>query len=64
MIMTSNLGSDLIQERFGELDYAHMKELVLGVVSHNVRYLLTVSMKWWSSIRWVNSTLRRLRRFS
>lgn len=24
--MTSNLGSDLIQERFGELDYAHMKE--------------------------------------
>lgn len=33
--MTSNLGSDLIQERFGELDYAHMKELVLGVVSHN-----------------------------
>uniref|UniRef100_UPI003CF90C26 MASE1 domain-containing protein n=1 Tax=Pseudomonas aeruginosa TaxID=287 RepID=UPI003CF90C26 len=30
-IMTSNLGSDLIQERFGELDYAHMKELVLGV---------------------------------
>ena len=36
VIMTSNLGSDLIQERFfGELDYAHMKELVLGVVSHN-----------------------------
>ncbi len=35
--MTSNLGSDLIQERFGELDYAHMKELVLGVVSHNFR---------------------------
>lgn len=23
VIMTSNLGSDLIQERFGELDYAH-----------------------------------------
>lgn len=63
--MTSNLGSDLIQERFGELDYAHMKELVLGVVSHNFRpNSLTVSMKWWSSIRWVNSTLRRLRRFS
>ncbi|STM37592.1 protein disaggregation chaperone [Escherichia coli] len=37
VIMTSNLGSDLIQERFGELDYAHMKELVLGVVSHNFR---------------------------
>lgn len=25
VIMTSNLGSDLIQERFGELDYGHMK---------------------------------------
>ena len=35
--MTSNLGSDLIQERFGELDYSHMKDLVLGVVSHNFR---------------------------
>ena len=31
VIMTSNLGSDLIQERFGELDYSHMKDLVLGV---------------------------------
>ncbi|VFS43741.1 chaperone protein ClpB [Enterobacter cancerogenus] len=30
VIMTSNLGSDLIQERFGELDYGHMKELVMG----------------------------------
>jgi ATP-dependent Clp protease ATP-binding subunit ClpB len=30
VIMTSNLGSDLIQERFGELDYGHMKDLVLG----------------------------------
>ncbi|STQ09880.1 chaperone protein ClpB [Enterobacter cloacae] len=37
VIMTSNLGSDLIQERFGELDYSHMKDLVLGVVSHNFR---------------------------
>ena len=37
VIMTSNLGSDLIQERFGELDYSHMKELVLGVVSHSFR---------------------------
>ncbi|MFR3707570.1 MAG: AAA family ATPase [Enterobacter hormaechei] len=32
VIMTSNLGYDLIQERFGELDYSHMKDLVLGVV--------------------------------
>ena len=37
VIMTSNLGSDLIQERFGELDYSHMKDLVLGVVSQNFR---------------------------
>ncbi|MCV5926240.1 hypothetical protein OFO11_30585, partial [Escherichia coli] len=29
--------SDLIQERFGELDYGHMKDLVLGVVSQNFR---------------------------
>ena len=35
--MTSNLGSDLIQERFGELDYGHMKDPVLGVVSQNFR---------------------------
>ncbi|MDK6765024.1 AAA family ATPase, partial [Klebsiella aerogenes] len=37
VIMTSNLGSDLIQERFGELDYGHMKDLVLGVVSQRFR---------------------------
>jgi ATP-dependent Clp protease ATP-binding subunit ClpB len=37
VIMTSNLGSDLIQERFGALDYSHMKDLVLGVVSQNFR---------------------------
>ncbi len=37
VIMTSNLGSDLIQERFGELDYGRMKEMVLGVVSQNFR---------------------------
>ena len=37
VIMTSNLGSDLIQERFGDLDYGHMKELVLGVVSQSFR---------------------------
>lgn len=37
VIMTSNLGSDLIQERFGQLNYGQMKELVLGEVSHNFR---------------------------
>jgi len=37
VIMTSNLGSDIIQERFGNLDYGEMKELVLGVVSHSFR---------------------------
>ncbi|VUC78164.1 protein disaggregation chaperone [Salmonella sp. NCTC 11881] len=36
VIMTSNLGSDLIQERFGELDYGRMKEMVLGVVSQKL----------------------------
>lgn len=37
VIMTSNLGSDLIQERFGALSYGEMKELVMSVVSHNFR---------------------------
>ncbi|SPW19511.1 Heat shock protein F84.1 [Cronobacter sakazakii] len=37
VIMTSNLGSDLIQERFGALDYASMKELVMGVVGQSFR---------------------------
>ncbi len=56
VIMTSNLGSDLIQERFGELDYSHMKDLILGVVSQNFRRnSSTVSMKSWSSTRWVKT---------
>ncbi|MEG1350793.1 MAG: ATP-dependent chaperone ClpB, partial [Hafnia sp.] len=37
VIMTSNLGSDLIQDRFGQLDYGEMKELVMSVVSHHFR---------------------------
>ena len=37
IIMTSNLGSDLIQERFGELDYGEMKALVMSVVGHHFR---------------------------
>lgn len=37
VIMTSNLGSDLIQERFGDLDYAEMKNLVMTVVGHHFR---------------------------
>ncbi|MDU4095522.1 MAG: AAA family ATPase, partial [Pantoea sp.] len=37
VIMTSNLGSDLIQERFGELDYGAMKDVVMSVVSHHFR---------------------------
>ena len=35
--MSSNLGSDLIQDRFGQLDYGEMKELVMSVVSHHFR---------------------------
>ncbi|SQC15740.1 protein disaggregation chaperone [Klebsiella pneumoniae] len=65
VIMTSNLGSDLIQERFGELDYGHMKDLVLGVVSQtSVRSSSTVSTKWWSSIRWARNILPLLPRSS
>ncbi|TKI08910.1 ATP-dependent chaperone ClpB [Martelella alba] len=37
VIMTSNLGSDIIQERFGEMNYQQMKETVMGVVSHHFR---------------------------
>ncbi|MGF1693798.1 ATP-dependent chaperone ClpB [Photobacterium kagoshimensis] len=37
IIMTSNLGSDRIQENFGELDYAGIKDMVLDVVSHHFR---------------------------
>ncbi|AIN16734.1 MULTISPECIES: ATP-dependent chaperone ClpB [Yersinia] len=37
VIMTSNLGSDLIQERFGERSYAEMKEMVMEVVTHHFR---------------------------
>ncbi|ARU95006.1 ATP-dependent chaperone ClpB [Tatumella citrea] len=37
IIMTSNLGSDLIQERFGELNYGEMKALVMSVVGHHFR---------------------------
>jgi ATP-dependent Clp protease ATP-binding subunit ClpB len=37
VIMTSNLGSDLIQERFGSLDYAEMKDVVMTVVGQHFR---------------------------
>ena len=37
VIMTSNLGSDLIQDRFGDLSYGEMKELVMSVVTHHFR---------------------------
>ncbi|WP_338629418.1 ATP-dependent chaperone ClpB [Yersinia enterocolitica] len=37
VIMTSNLGSDLIQERFGERSYSEMKEMVMEVVTHHFR---------------------------
>ncbi|CAG9412656.1 ATP-dependent chaperone ClpB [Providencia alcalifaciens] len=37
IIMTSNLGSDLIQERFGMIDYSEMKDMVMEVVAHNFR---------------------------
>ncbi len=37
IIMTSNLGSDLIQERFGMIGYSEMKDMVMEVVSHSFR---------------------------
>ncbi|HII3673502.1 TPA: ATP-dependent chaperone ClpB [Yersinia enterocolitica] len=37
VIMTSNLGSDLIQERFDERSYSEMKEMVMEVVTHHFR---------------------------
>lgn len=37
IIMTSNLGSDLIQERFGELDYPRMKQMVMEIVGRQFR---------------------------
>ncbi|CNI44272.1 ATP-dependent chaperone ClpB [Yersinia pekkanenii] len=37
IIMTSNLGSDLIQERFGERSYAEMKSMVMDIVGHHFR---------------------------
>ncbi|KHT60065.1 protein disaggregation chaperone [Photobacterium gaetbulicola] len=37
VIMTSNLGSDRIQEHFGELDYEGIKQTVMEVVGHHFR---------------------------
>ncbi len=37
VIMTSNLGSSLIQESFGSLGYYEMKEAVMELVSHSFR---------------------------
>ncbi|RWX52941.1 ATP-dependent chaperone ClpB [Photobacterium chitinilyticum] len=37
IIMTSNLGSDRIQEHFGELDYEGIKTTVMEVVGHHFR---------------------------
>ncbi|RYV02324.1 ATP-dependent chaperone ClpB [Shewanella sp. OPT22] len=37
VIMTSNLGSDIIQEHAASLNYDEMKEAVMGVVSQNFR---------------------------
>lgn len=37
VIMTSNLGSDRIQEHFGELDYAGIKQMVMDVVGQHFR---------------------------
>ncbi|WP_295458971.1 ATP-dependent chaperone ClpB [uncultured Thiodictyon sp.] len=37
IVMTSNLGSDIIQQRAGEANYADMKEAVMEIVRHAFR---------------------------
>ncbi|MFZ4835830.1 ATP-dependent chaperone ClpB [Rouxiella sp. Mn2063] len=37
VIMTSNLGSDVIQQHFGQATYVQMKESVMEIVTHNFR---------------------------
>ncbi|OYW96501.1 MAG: ATP-dependent chaperone ClpB, partial [Alishewanella sp. 32-51-5] len=37
IIMTSNLGSDLIQEHYREFSYSEMKEMLMGVLSKQFR---------------------------
>ncbi|CAM3889672.1 ATP-dependent chaperone ClpB [Rahnella bruchi] len=37
VIMTSNLGSDIIQQHFGEATYSQMKDSVMEVVTHSFR---------------------------
>lgn len=37
IIMTSNLGSELIQEKAGSIEYAEMKEMLTEVLSHSFR---------------------------
>ncbi len=37
VIMTSNLGSDLIQEHHGQIDYSGMKALIMEVVGQSFR---------------------------
>lgn len=37
IIMTSNLGSDLIQEHYREYSYAQMKDMLMGVLSQQFR---------------------------
>ncbi|WP_298723638.1 ATP-dependent chaperone ClpB [uncultured Oceanisphaera sp.] len=37
VIMTSNIGSDLIQEHSTDKDYDEMKEMLMGVLSHQFR---------------------------
>ncbi len=37
IVMTSNLGSDIIQQRSGEANYAAMKEVVMEIVRHAFR---------------------------
>ncbi|SBT81927.1 Chaperone protein ClpB [secondary endosymbiont of Trabutina mannipara] len=37
VILTSNLGSDIIQDRFNKINYFEIKKIVLNIVSHHFR---------------------------
>ena len=60
IVMTSNLGSQLIQEMAGEDNYDAMKSAVMEVVgSISAPSSSTASTTSWSSTRWVASTSAR-----
>jgi ATP-dependent Clp protease ATP-binding subunit ClpB len=60
IVMTSNLGSDLIQELAGDENYAAMKAAVMDVVGHATSgpSSSTASTRPWCSTRWLKEQIR------